>query len=332
MADRGDMTGLALWRLTLVQRSPTLTPWQADTIFGSLCWAIARRHGSARVEGFLRDYDVGTPPLVVSNGFARDLLPAPLVPRPRQTGLTRAQERRLREEAKRLKSKTYLPREAFLHACQRRDVRADLVNAPVDKRDSLHNTVSRHGTGTVADGGLYSVTELWPRGLGAGADAEEIVIYALVRDDYTEMIGQALDAFTAAGYGRRATVGYGQIDLTEWEKTDALAVVLPGANGFVALSNFCPAAGDPTQGYYRTIVKYGRLGEERGTQVSPFKRPLIQIVAGSCFYTPDGGPPRPYYGRLVRGIHPVAGEVVQHGLTLAVPIALPPRHDQAPGA
>ncbi len=351
---------LLTYRAVLAPRSPTMTPWHADTIFGSLCWAIVRGHGPDQLAAFLHAYADDEPPLVLSNGFVGGLLPAPLVPRPRRVFATREEEQQLRDEAKRLKTRTYLTRDAFLRACAGEDVRLELQERPDSSRDTLHNTGSRLGTGSV-DGALYTMTELWPgrrpgaSGVAVGAptatpEAAPIIVYALVRPDYAALIGAAWDALAATGYGRRVSVGFGQVDLLGWTEADAttgLPATLTGANGFVALSNFCPAAGDPTIGYYRTMVKYGRLGEERGTRSSPFKRPLIQLIAGSCFYTtpssaaaspgpvdlvvsPSGGanesvPPRRHYGRLVHGIHPTQDDVVQYGLALAAPIVLPLR-------
>ena len=40
-----------LHRITLTPRSPWRTPWQADTLFGMLCWACARAEGPAALRG-----------------------------------------------------------------------------------------------------------------------------------------------------------------------------------------------------------------------------------------------------------------------------------------
>lgn len=309
-----------IYRATLLQRGATLTPWQADTIFGSLCWAIARREGEAVLQGFLARYEGDEPPLVLSNGFPDGLLPAPLAPRPRREALTRHEEREIQAAAKRLKGKTHLPLNLFQQACAGRDVSLGLVTPPGVTRDSLKNTVSRLGLGTVDEGGLYHVTEAWG---AAGGDGAMMVIYMRVVDDVVDLVGRAVREMAQSGYGRRISVGYGQVELREWAPTADLDFNIPDANGFVALSNFCPARDDPTQGYYRTLVKYGRLGEGRSvTQgLSPFKRPLIQLIAGSCFYT--NGAARAYYGRLVHGVHAQLDDVVQYGLALVAPAALP---------
>lgn len=310
---------MTTYRATFIQRGATLTPWHADTIFGSLCWAIVRREGEETLHTFLDLCVMGQPPVVISNGMPGALLPAPLIPRVRQPEATRAQAVASLAAAKARKSRTHLPLTAFLRACRGQDVGSELVPPPGTVRDALKNTVRRTGAGTVDDGGLYALAETW----GSGADGSStVVVYARVEDGFADLVGEALRGLARTGYGRRASAGYGQVDLAEWAPTNELDAEVPGANGFVTLSNFCPAAGDPSTGYYRTVVKYGRLGDERSTTegLLPFKRPLIQVAAGACFYAER---PAPFYGRMVGGVHPRLGDVMQYGFAFALPVALP---------
>ncbi len=59
------------------------TPFQADTIFGHICWALNYREGEGALRDFLAAYD-DTPPLLVSDGFPvlgdRYYLPRPATP------------------------------------------------------------------------------------------------------------------------------------------------------------------------------------------------------------------------------------------------------------
>ncbi|OPZ87057.1 MAG: hypothetical protein BWY76_00659 [bacterium ADurb.Bin429] len=67
-------------RVTLRLRSGHITPFQADTLFGHLCWALAERDGADAVAAFLAAYQE-RPPLLVSDGFplldGRVYLPMP---------------------------------------------------------------------------------------------------------------------------------------------------------------------------------------------------------------------------------------------------------------
>src|SRR5436309_4450718 len=70
------------YQVRLALRAATGTPWQADTLFGHLCWQLRYQEGAQAVEDFLELYRLGEPPLVLSDGFpgSPELLPRPLLP------------------------------------------------------------------------------------------------------------------------------------------------------------------------------------------------------------------------------------------------------------
>lgn len=65
-------------RIRLKAHSGSLTPFQADTLFGHLCWTVAYREGDKGLEEFLKPFKEGNPPFLISDGFPGDLLPKPL--------------------------------------------------------------------------------------------------------------------------------------------------------------------------------------------------------------------------------------------------------------
>ena len=84
----------------------------------------------------------------------------------------------------------------------------------------------------------------------------------------------------------------------------------------------CCKTSDPTEGYWGTAVKYGKLGEEGAASPQPFKRPLIRLTPGSCFYC--AGEARLWYGRLVPGVA-TDSRVVQYAYAFPVGMRLPDR-------
>lgn len=72
-------------RVTLRLRSGHITPFQADTFFGHLCWAVAELDGEGAIRDLLARY-ADAPPLLVSDGFPRSgdavFLPMPALPWP----------------------------------------------------------------------------------------------------------------------------------------------------------------------------------------------------------------------------------------------------------
>ena len=75
--------------------------------------------------------------------------------------------------------------------------------------------------------------------------------------------------------------------------------------------------GDPTDGAYKIMIKYGKLGEEKTYCGQPFKKPLIMLRPGAVFRT---SPVKPYYGRLVEDVAYSDSSVVQYGFAFSVPI------------
>lgn len=131
---------------------------------------------------------------------------------------------------------------------------------------------------------------------------------------------ELVEELSKIGYGKRKSVGRGQFILKEITEFSFDKIATP--DGFVALSNFCPAENDPVDGLYKTFVKFGKLGGEFTFQGNPFKKPLLMIKAGSIFKT--GSTPREFYGRLIEEeIAPANPEVVHYAYAFSLPIKYP---------
>jgi CRISPR-associated protein Csm4 len=79
---------MKIYRAILKQLSPSRTPWQADTLFGHLCWQMLYHEGETALNDFLDLYRQRQPPLLFSNGFPGDYLPRPYLPPPTKVGTT----------------------------------------------------------------------------------------------------------------------------------------------------------------------------------------------------------------------------------------------------
>ena len=302
------------YKVTLSLAGPTGTPWQADTIFGHLCWVLRHRHGESALQQFMEPFLRGQPSFLISDGFPSGLLPRPLS----HTTPHHDTPQALREqrEARKL---AYLAEQDFLRA-----LRGESFIPQPPKQDAslsssrvtTKNQISRL-TGTTGQGGqLFSFIEYWtPR----------VTIYLRIRDGNDAQVRELFQGLAQAGYGKRKSVGYGAITSHTFEPFDGFPAP-QGANAFVSLSPFVPAATDPTEGRWRTMVKYGRLGEEFALDENPFKRPLLMLTAGSVFFDT---PVREFYGRMVSGMSLVHPEVVQYGYALPVPMRLPKARGEA---
>ena len=313
------------YRATLRPRSATRSPWQADTLFGHLCWLIRYEEGAAALDDVLAHYRRGAPPLLLSDGFPNGWLPRPLLPdmRPRERGDKRTQVAAL-EAAKEAEGIRWVGLADF-DALRRGSTAIPVAWPALDPtRTVLKNQINRlTGSTTPSDetaqgGSLYDVDEL------AFVDATsvrraglDVTVYVRSADE--RWAGRAKDLLgrlARGGYGAKKSAGYGHFDLAGWQRFDGFDAPPEGANGFISLSNWVPARTDPTTGYYGTMVKYGKLGEELANAENPFKFPLTMLAAGSVFYA--NAPIRDWYGRLVEGIAPAEPRVVQYGYAFAV--------------
>lgn len=324
------MTAVNLYRLRLQPTSATLSPWQADTLFGHLCWAVYYESGRAGLAEFLAPFRVGHPPFVLSDGFPGDLFPRPLLPRRAPGGTSKPQRVQTMRNGKQEKSLAWLTQSQLEQALRGESIDLQSASGLEEKEEtrvSLKNQINRlTGTTTGGDdaqtGNLYSVEErAYLRGGNTPRVGAFITFYLWAEDaSQAERARQWVEKVSRSGYGKKKSVGYGQFRVHAF---DTILVNAPDdADGVVSLANFVPAQTDPADGYYRTKVKYGKLGEggllDSGL-VTPFKFPLVMLTAGSTF---RGDATRRFVGRLVVPIHPYDQTLAHGAFAPVLPIKL----------
>lgn len=326
------MSKMLTYRATIRPYAATRSPWQADMLFGHLCWLIRYEEGTPALLDFLEFYRRGEPPMLFSNGFPGNWLPRPLLPpaalptdQPKHVRLRARQQMRAAEE------QPWLDLEAFNTLRSGRPVPPATIRPRLSSNRTIFKqpvnrlsgsaTVPTSPTDDPDQGTRYPGTE-WayldqttvpPAGL-------DISMYVRVRDSlWARRAENLLRRLSRSGYGAKKSSGYGHFGVI-WEQFDGFDAEPPEANGFISLSHWTPARDDPTDGFYNLMVKYGKLGEELATSVNPFKFPLTMLTAGSAFYA--DAPIRNWYGRLVTGIAPVNPQVVQYAFAFALPARL----------
>ncbi len=294
---------MKIYKIKLLTQGSIMTPFQADTIFGHLCWAVAHREGDKSLKDFLEPFIRGNPPFVISDGFPDQLLPKPfsidfIIDKP--------------EEKKEWKRIELINFDDFNSIREGKKCSGFGVTDPLKIHSVPHNIVNRLTNTTLSEGGVYSLKEII---------IPEISIYLkAVSDEWKTRVVQLLKEVSKSGFGRKKSIGKGQFLIEEVVDFDFPQITNP--DGFVALSNFCPDQNDPVEGLYKTFIKYGKLGEEFTFCGNPFKRPLLMIKTGSVFKT--GSRPKEFYGRIVmEGIAPAKPEVLHYAYAFAVPIKYP---------
>ncbi len=298
---------MKLYKVILKLTSPYATDWQADTIWGHLCWALRFAYGEPALTDFIAEYEKEGPPLLVSNGFPGDFLPRPILPDKPVT------ERTAFSKAKTQKNIKWLTLDEFTRTQNGEEPdlsEKDSGTLSVTLKNQINRLTSTTGGNEGKNTGyLFSFNQYY---------GEIVSIYLKIADDFVKTTEELFQNLSKSGYGKRKTVGYGQFGIQSFEEFRGFKSP-PKANGFVSLSNFVPAVDDPTLGYWEILVKYGKLGEDYAITGNPHKKPLLMFRAGSCFYDT---PCKEYYGRLVRGLSPQYPKVVQYGYALPVPLKL----------
>ena len=309
------------YRIRCKPRTVWLTPWQADTLFGQMCWAVLHEEGEKGLTEFLEPFMAGRPPFVLSNGFPGDLLPRPMLPPAPTQPRPKVEAVAAMTAAKKEKSARLVSPEDF-HRIRKGerppvpDPAPDGFRAQVELKNQINRIT---GTTTPPEGeptgNLFSRTHL---ALPKGVDEISIYVGAGSEEGANRALA-LLRRVSEGGYGAKKSSGYGAFTVLDMQPLPDWSAPLDGANGIVTLSNFVPAAGDPVNGTYDTLVKYGKLGEELATAGTPFKFPVLMVQAGGVFRDSN---PRPFYGRMVNGVHPDS-RIVQYGYALALPLRLP---------
>jgi len=301
------------YQIKMKPLSGLVTPLQADTIFGHLCWLVRWTEGEDALKDFLAAFET-SPPFILSDGFPGDLLPAPCqLPSLLPEGLGEVATYDLRKS---LKGIAWLTMEDFHSVCRGRLFGSVSATSGFIPYATLHSSINRI-TGTTGDAGsLYEM-----EGYVTAPGHEHISFYLKTNPGWEERVAKLFRALCLMGYGRKRSVGRGCMEFISMEPFDGFGGIT-GANGFISLSNFVPAPEDPACGSYKTMVKYGKLGGEFSFSGNPFKKPLMMIRTGSAFST--GAEPCDFYGRMVKNIAPQKPEVVHYGYAFAVPAVLPP--------
>lgn len=281
---------MKLCRIRLRPLSAWLTPWQADTLTGLLCWALVRLEGQEALRArILGPAAQGNPPFVLSDAFPGDLLPVP--------ALLRLQAWPA-EARKTVKRSRWISADAFRQFQAGSPLELDDLNCNegISTHEQLHNTISRATNTTGMPGSLFAQEEMILEGDPERDGSDTLTIYARLVPEIEPTLRELFEALSSSGFGADASVGKGSFDLApDLEPADWLDASAGGANGVVVLSTFQPGPQDPIEGAWESFTKYGKLGPDFGIE-NVFKRPLVALRPGSCFRV---SPPRPFLGRAI---------------------------------
>ena len=273
-----------LVRLKLKPLGVWTTPWQADSLLGSLAVTWARSHGvDALRRNFLAPWLANEPCFVISDAFPGDSLPAPAI-LPLMDWPP--------EKRKQVKNLRWLSTEDFrgVQKALKPELDEDLSRVSFQDHIRMRNIVSRTANTAGSEGGeLFEV----PYSDLSDPDAA-LTLYARANGGGMNIFIEALETLGRVGYGANVSVGHGGFMITDGPSLCPELDDIPRADGFISISTFQPAADDPVNGFWRSFVKYGKLSPDFHHRNVAFKRPQVMLEAGACFRT--DGKPEPFYG------------------------------------
>lgn len=303
------------YRLKIRVNGGFLTPFQADTIFGGLCWAIKYKEGNDSIRTMLADFRAGRPWFVLSNAYPGELLPKPMMKVKETAPVTHKEQILQAREGKRLKKIAYLTPDEFTSCIRGEKKLINDMEKPIIRVCTMHNQINRVFGATKEGGDLYEQEESY-----VNPHYSHLSVYIKLKEaGLRDWLVELFHVLGRTGLGKRKSTGKGSFDVVEMKKYN-LFDKIKEPNAYLSLSNFVPAQCDPIEGNYKTMIKYGKLGEEYALSENPFKVPLLMIQAGSVFFVK--GEVRPFYGQMVENIAPARPEVLQYALAFSVPARL----------
>lgn len=287
------------FRLKIRPLSPWQTPWQADTLLGSLCWAYQRAEGGeALKQNLLTRFISGDPPFILSDAFPGDFFPLPEVVRTFVWPM---------ENRKKVGKSKYLHRSAFQKFLNGESLSIDdlILTGPVRSTLRTRNALSRITDTTGDPGTLFTFREYV---LDEGQDF--LSIYVRLHPDEKSFALQLFQYLQKTGFGADVTAGNGEFEIIgELEPTPWLDRGDEQPRHFTVLSTFQPSSNDPAEGLWQPFVKYGKLGPNFGLD-NVFKRPLLMFRAGACFQGAASTPP--WVGRVISMNELLSPDTIDH--------------------
>lgn len=302
-----------LYKLTVTPYSSFSEDIQSDTLFGAFCWSYKYLYGELKLEEFIQKCMLGKPPIIFSNMFEYEKLPMPLLSRYKINKEDCSLEDFTR--LKKVKSKTLISKKNFLEIANNNyeNIEKSASISKIYIQTQVHNMVGRSANTVNKDedgaGNLFSVKSHFGR---------KFDIYILC-DESIKEYENVLELMFKLGIGARKSTGSGAFKVLEYAEETELTKNIENANAFVAISNFIPSEGDSTAGHYKLITKFPKLDREFASTNAPFKKPVVMIQAGSCFYY---NTKKEYYGSCIDKISSFNEKIMINACTIALPIIL----------
>ena len=290
---------MKLYKVQLKIESPLVTPLKGDTIWGHVAWGIANHEGEEAVSAFIEDCKNDGSAFIVSSAFPKGCV-CRQIPQVKE----RKEDFSLEDYAKikALKKEKYESASSYFDL---KDSAAELKQTAFVQNISTHNTISRD-SGTVQEGGLYSVSELWAK----QSDFDIYVLSMYSKERVLELCKWGFEN----GFGADSSTGKGKVEVVG----DATEVKpkLHG-NKYMALAPFVVPDLNEIQDLRADVfVRSGKIGGSFVSSLSPYKKTVVLYDEGSVF---ESDKPIEFIGKLLTNVHSDS-RIVQSAFAPVIPI------------
>lgn len=289
------MYDIYLWKIK--PTSSHMTPWQSDTIYGHMLYAVSMLYGREEYDKIVNEFIELKSPFIVSDGFINERLPLfnkTQINRGDTEFFSQEINKDLIETVKllkkinkiknisvdefnKLRTSQYSNKDFILDKLKNsQNENKSKINTSIQSTALvLHNNINRL-TGTTVEDGIFSLKEIFING--------DICVFIKLRRDFSfEKLDNILKFIEENGFGKKVSSGKGAIERVVLEKYNGFQDI-ENPDAFVSLSNYTPKDGDYIEVIYGTpLVKRGKTADVGDNMNFSFKKPFACFTAGALF-------------------------------------------------
>jgi CRISPR-associated protein Csm4 len=307
---------MKIYEIEIKTKSAFITPLQGDTLFGAICCQIDAEKRDALLSGYKTN-----PYIIVSSLFFKDKSGAYIFKKPSCPGYILFPNQTV-ENRKENDKKKYFKYDG------KGIIELDKLNWYGGKDENLkiesslqHNTINRN-TYTTGEGEFapYSM-----EGFFYNKDIKTFIFAAIDEECFSiDELKEALKKVGAFGFGKRASIGYGQFDVIDRKETKIFET-LSGDFAYslspFVLSDSEKAAICEDNLYFTPFIRYGKHGGQLAKSAKPFKKPIIMADEGALLKMQFNN--RHYLGSAICDVSEIDPKTVAQGYALFLKVQMP---------
>lgn len=321
---------MPIYKIDFKLNSSIRSKFQADTIFGHICWAYRYLYSEEKLIQWLNNFKDS--PTLISNAFPKGFVPKPILPPLPINILDELMKSESDQQAgtdtsivKKHKKIDFIREDWFYENRQNLNSKklfqhlnkiVKETKLPENKMALVtHNRFNRL-TGKADIGGLFDTEE----DFFVMENGRHVKFWFFLKSETMQekQIKEIMNFISSTGYGADKSVGKGNIEIEKICQEEIPPI--DRQNAFVSFSNFIPANSSELDGYYKTFTKFGKLGGDFASGGNPFKKPVIMLEAGALVKIKEFEANK-YFGRLQPGVHSNTDiNIVQYGYAFPVPV------------